>query len=73
MKKLWPYISAFLLGIIGGVIAGVKLMGEKVTVEVRKVKNKKVSGGGNTSIPIEVEMPKKRRKQRKLDKLKNKS
>ena len=55
MKKAWPYISTFLLGVIAGLIAGVKwLGGADYHIEVKKIKNKRV-GQSETTIPIKVE------------------
>lgn len=63
MNKLWSYISAVLGGIILGIIIGVKfLAGEDISVEVKKIKNKKTVG--DTTIPIDIET-KRRRKSRK--------
>ena len=56
-----------------------KLAGATVKVEVRKIKNKRTSGQTDTSIPINLEVPKKRlkrtkaeRKQDRLDRKENK-
>lgn len=62
MKKIWSYISVLLLGIIGGIFIGVKYLAEKVTVNVRKVKSKNVSGTNDVTIPIDIDNPKKRLK-----------
>ncbi len=58
MKKIWTYISIFLTGIIAGLITMYKLMGDQVTVNVKRIKNKKV-GESDISIPINVESPRK--------------
>jgi hypothetical protein len=65
MKKIWTYISVFLTGIIGGLVAMYYMMGDQVTVKVRKIKNKKTSGDNQVIVPIEVENTKKRRKRRR--------
>jgi hypothetical protein len=67
MNKAWGYISAALGGIIVGLIAMYKIIGDTVTVTVKKVKNKKV-GSSTTSIPINVETRKTRRKERRKNK-----
>jgi hypothetical protein len=76
MKKIWIYISTFLLGLAAGIVVGVKIMGEQVSVTVRKVKNKRTSGDNSVTIPIQVEKakkrPKKSRKQKRFDRLKEK-
>jgi hypothetical protein len=65
MKKIWIYISAFLLGVIAGLITMYKLMGEQIKVSVRKVKQKRTSGTSSVSIPIEVKVRERVRKQPK--------
>ncbi len=71
MKKIWIYISTFLLGLAAGIVVGVKIMGDQVTVKVQKIKNKRTSGDNSVIIPIQVEKglkrPKKSRKERVLD------
>lgn len=68
MKKVWTYISIFLTGVIGGLIAMYKLMGDQVTVNVGRIKNKNV-GESDISIPINVESPKNQRIQPKYSRL----
>ena len=79
MKKAWVYISTFLLGVIAGIVTMYKLMGDRIEVNVRRIKSKGVSGTSSVTIPINIDKPEKRskmrkakRSQRRLDKLKNK-
>ena len=71
MKKFWGYISAFLAGIIAGLIAMYKIMGDQITIEVRKIKNKGVSGTSNVNIPISLTdanlSPKQARRNKRID------
>lgn len=62
MKKIWTYIAIFFVGVSAGIIAGVKIMGDQVTVKVRKIKNKRISGTSDISIPISVNNAPDRRK-----------
>ena len=52
----------FFAGIIAGLIAMYKLMGDKVEINIRKIKTKK--GSSDIDIPIIVESPPKRLKRR---------
>lgn len=65
MEKLWIYLVLFLAGFTGGVITGVKLMGDQISVTVRKIKNKKTTGTNEVTIPIDIE--RKRRIRRKTN------
>ena len=73
MKKVWSYIAIFFVGLSAGLVTMYKLAGATVKVEVRKIKNKRIKGKTDTSIPINIEVPKKRlkrtRKERKQDRL----
>lgn len=73
MKKAWPYISAALAGMVLGIIIAVKWLvqqGDKISVEIKKLKNKRVSGeGGNITIPVNVEAENGPKNDRKLDRL----
>ena len=62
MKKIWSYIAIFFVGISAGLITMYKLAGATVKVEVRKIKNKLISGKNTTTVPIHIESPKKARK-----------
>ncbi len=64
MKKIWGFIATLFIGFSAGLIAMYKLMGDTVKIEVKKVKNKRV-GSSNTSIPINMEKPRKRLKKRR--------
>jgi len=55
MKKIWAYIAMFALGLAAGIVAGVKLMGEQIEINIKKVKNKRTSGSNSVTIPINVE------------------
>lgn len=56
MEKFWIYLVVFLAGFTGGVITGVKLMGDQISITVRKIKNKRTSGTNEVSIPIEASL-----------------
>jgi len=72
MNKLWSYISAALGGIILGVIIGVKfLAGDDISVEVKKIKNKRNSGSPTTEIPINITGKRERRQNKRKSKLKS--
>ena len=71
MKKIWVYISTFLTGVIAGLVAMYYMMGDQISIEVRKIKNKKTSGANSVTIPIEVKKREKRaKKARRKNKLK---
>jgi len=72
MEKLWIYLVVLLAGMAGGIVIGVKLMGDQISITVRKIKNKRTSGDNSVVIPIEVQKALSRRKQRLIDKAKNK-
>ena len=72
MTNIWIYLVVLLVGFAGGVITGVKLMGDQISITVRKIKNKRTSGDNSVVIPIEVQKALSRRKQRLIDKAKNK-
>ena len=55
MEKAWIYLVVFLAGFAGGVITGVKLMGDQISITVRKIKNKRTSGTNSVTIPIDIE------------------
>ena len=57
MKKFWGYISAFLAGIIAGLIAMYKIMGDQIEINVKRIKNKRV-GSSEVIIPVDVRNPK---------------
>jgi len=63
MKKIWSYIAMFALGLAAGIVAGVKLMGDQVEINIKRIKTKK--GSSDIDIPITVES---RRVKRKRDK-----
>jgi hypothetical protein len=65
MNKVWGYISAVLVGVVLGIVIGVKwLAGKDVSVEVRRINNRRTTG--DTTIPIEVDVNRRRlRKNRK--------
>ena len=69
MKKVWPYITAILAGMVLGIIIAVKwLTGQDITVEVKKIKNKKTSGDNTVTVPVNIETRKEKRKRRKANK-----
>ena len=72
MEKLWIYLVVLLAGMAGGIVIGVKLMGDQISITVRKIKNKRTSGDNSVVIPIDVQKALSRRKQRLIAKAKNK-
>ena len=60
MKKIWGYIAMFFIGVSAGIVAGVKLMGDQVEINIKKIKTKK--GSSDIDIPITVESRRDRRK-----------
>jgi len=58
MAKIWSYISAFLAGIIAGIVVFVKYLdGAEVqtTIQIKKLKSKNNKGGGNIIPNIDLE------------------
>ena len=72
MRKIWSYLAVGFAFFSAGIVAGVKLMGDQVEINIRKVKNKRVSGEVNTTIPINLDSAKTarqtKREERKLAK-----
>ena len=68
MEKFWIYLVVLLVGFAGGVIVGVKLMGDQIEIQVRKIKNKRTSGTNQVTIPIEVKEPRKTRVAKRKEK-----
>jgi len=66
VKKIWSYIAMFALGLAAGIVAGVKLMGDQVSIEIKKIKTKK--GTSEVTIPVNVEQAEKKLKNRRKDK-----
>ena len=62
MKKIWSYLAIGFAFFAAGMAAMKKLMGEQVKVTVKSIKNKRTSGNTSTTIPINLESPKKRPK-----------
>ena len=52
----------FAVGLAAGIVAGVKLMGDQVEINIKRIKTKK--GSSDIDIPITVEKPRKRAKKR---------
>ena len=55
MKKIWSYVAMFAIGLAVGIVAGVKLMGDQIEINIKKVKNKRTSGDNSVTIPIDIE------------------
>ena len=73
MQKVWAYITAFLGGVIAGLILMYKLMGEQIKVTVKKIKNKKTAGDNSVTIPIDIDSDSlSRREERRLKRQKRK-
>lgn len=69
--KIWNYIASFFIGFATMAIITLKWFnGDDYSIEIKKLKNKKSSG--DISVPVNVESPETSRKQRRLDKKKNK-
>ena len=45
----------FAIGLAAGIVAGVKLMGDQIEINIKKVKNKRTSGDNSVTIPIDIE------------------
>ena len=60
MKKVWSYIAMFFIGASAGLVAMYKLMGDKVEVNIRRIKTKR--GSSDIDIPINVESAPRRTK-----------
>jgi len=65
MKKAWVYIASVLSGVILGMVAMYKLMGDQIEINIRKVKNKGTSGDNSVTIPIDIKSAQDRFKTRK--------
>lgn len=63
MQKVWSYIASVAIGISIGLVLMFKLMGEQVKVTIRKVKSKRNSG--DTTVPIDVKVEAKRKRDKK--------
>jgi len=53
MRKIWSYIAIFFVGLAAGIVAGVKLMGDQVTIEIRKIKTKR--GEANVDVNLGID------------------
>ena len=65
MKKIWSYVAMFAIGLAAGIVAGVKLMGDQIEINIKKVKNKRTSGDNSVTIPISIDNAKKARQTRR--------
>jgi len=65
MKKIWSYVAMFAIGLAAGIVAGVKLMGDQIEINIKKVKNKRTSGDNSVTIPINIDNAKKARQTRR--------
>lgn len=73
MKKIWVYISTFLLGVIGGIIIALKgLSVDKVIYNIKKLRAR--DGGSITveSKPINLQVDKKSKRKQRRESRKNK-
>ena len=65
MNKIWTYISAILFGALLGVIIGTKwLTGQDISVEIKKLKQNRISGESDISIPVDIQSASNRKKNR---------
>ena len=60
MKKIWSFLAMFFAGVIAGLIAMYKLMGDQVEINIKRIKTKR--GSSEVNVPINVERAKKRPK-----------
>lgn len=68
LQKLGWYLTFFFLGGLLTLYLVAKYIGfntTKVDVKIAKIKNKRVKGDVDTTVPIVIEKPKKREKKRK--------
>ena len=65
MKKAWSHIAIFFFGLSAGIITMYKIMGDQISIEIKKIKTKR--GSSEVSIPIHVETPHKRPKRTKAE------
>jgi hypothetical protein len=63
MRKIWAYIAMVFVGFSAGLVTMYKLMGDKVEVNIRRIKTKR--GSSDIDIPINVEKSRKRAKKRR--------
>ncbi len=63
MKKIGTFLAFLFAGFAAGLIAMYKLMGDKVEVNIRRIKTKR--GSSDIDIPINIESAKKRPKKAK--------
>ncbi len=63
MKRIWGFIATLFIGFSAGLIAMYKLMGDKVEVNIKRIKTKR--GSSDIDIPINVESPSKRTRRAK--------
>ena len=62
MRKIWGFIATLFIGFSAGLVAMYKLMGDTVKIEIKKVKNKRVSGEANTTFNTDIDSLSKRAK-----------
>lgn len=72
MKKIWSYIAMFALGLAAGIVAGVKLMGDQVTIEIRKIKTKKGEANVDVNLDIDNATSKLKRSEKRKNRAKKK-
>jgi len=63
MKKIWSYVAMFAIGLAAGIVAGVKLMGDQIEINIKKIKTKR--GSSDIDIPINIDNAKKARQTRR--------
>ena len=66
MKKIWSLLAMLFAGFAAGLIAMYKLMGDKVEVNIKRIKTKR--GSSDIDIPINVDSRRERRKNTKKSK-----
>lgn len=72
MKEVWKYLAVAGFSIALGIIIAVKWLvegGDKISVEIRKLKQKRTSGENSISIPVNVDNASESQLTRKMERL----
>lgn len=63
MKKVWTYISSVLFGIVIGICIGAKwISGDRINIDIDKIKSKRNAGTVKIDVPVEVNKRKRGKK-----------
>ena len=60
MKKLYSYLAVGFAFFAAGLITMYKLMGDQISITIKKVKQKRTSGTNSITVPIDVSSKEKR-------------